>query len=177
MHKYYLPITLLFFCFGMTFISNAEEKPAYNVQPAPEILKHFLALEGEWQGTHKNHEGIDESIKLVYRTVSGGTAIEERIFAGTPQEMVTMYHGNGKEEIVMTHYCALGNQPRLKLSQTDGKQFEFNFLDGVGIDRETTGHMGGMKITLIDDNTILQEWAYYEDGEEKSVSAFTFTRR
>ena len=90
----------------------AEEPPGYTVQPPPEVLKHFLQLEGEWIGTHINHEGQEEQLKLVYRNVSGGTAVEERIFAGTPKEMITVYHGDGSNRVLMTHYCALGNQPR-----------------------------------------------------------------
>ena len=36
-------------------------------------------------GTHINHQGEEEQVELVYRTVSGGTAVEERIFAGYTQ--------------------------------------------------------------------------------------------
>jgi hypothetical protein len=44
-----------------------------------------------------------------YRLVSGGSVIEERIFAGTPKEMVTMYHDqHGK--LALTHYCILGTR-------------------------------------------------------------------
>ena len=37
------------------------EKPKYQTQPAPETLKHFTELEGEWIGTHLNHEGKEET--------------------------------------------------------------------------------------------------------------------
>ena len=167
------PLTLFLF---LSSIGIAEEPPGYTVQPPPEELKHFLQLEGEWIGTHVNHEGKEEQLKLVYRNVSGDTAVEERIFAGTPKEMITMYHGNGGDQVLMTHYCALGNQPRLQLEESDGKQFAFSYLDGVGIDRETTGHMGRMKMTVVDTNTIQHEWAYYEGGKEINVTQMTFKR-
>ena len=32
---------------------------------------------------------------------------------GTPMEMVTLYHMDGAE-LVATHYCAMGNQPRMR---------------------------------------------------------------
>lgn len=164
------------FVLGCSSLCFAEEPPGYTVQPPPEVLKHFLQLEGEWVGTHVNHEGQEEQLMLVYRNVSGGTAVEERIFAGTSKEMITVYHGDGSNRVLMTHYCALGNQPRLKLQETDGKVFDFVYVDGVGIDRETTGHMGGMKMTLVDENTIQSEWAYYEGGKEKNVTKMTFVR-
>ncbi len=153
-----------------------SEEPKHQAQPAPMALKHFIALEGEWLGTHINHEGEEEKVNLIYRTVSGGTAVEERIFANTPKEMVTMYHGD-QDGLLMTHYCMLGNQPRLKLENTHENTFKFTYLDGVGIDKETTGHMGSMKMTILDENTFEQEWAYYENGEKQNSATFTFTRK
>ena len=171
-YKFLLSITLI----AIFSIVVAEEEGAYKIQAAPELLKHFIGLEGEWTGTHVDHDGKEQQMKLAYRAVSGGTAVEERIFADTPKEMITVYHGDGGDKLLMTHYCALGNQPRLRLDQSDGSTFEFHYLDGAGIDRETTGHMGGMKMTIVDENTIQHEWAYYEGGEVKNVSKFTFTR-
>ena len=176
MNKYPLFFLTLIFNIALCPGSPAEE-PKYQTQPPPEALKHFIELEGEWIGTHINHNGEKEKVDLVYRTVSGGTAVEERIFANTPQEMVTMYHGSGNGGLLMTHYCMLGNQPRLRLEITDGKAFDFKFLDGAGIDRKKTGHMGGMKMTILDENTFEQEWAYFEEGESKNSSKFTFTRK
>ena len=169
---------ILTFLFSLLLFSNIlAEEPKYQTQPPPEALKYFIELEGEWIGTHINHDGEEEKVDLVYRTVSGGTAVEERIFANTPQEMVTMYHGSGNDGLLMTHYCMLGNQPRLYLEITDRKAFDFRFLDGAGIDLKKTGHMGGMKMTILDENTFEQEWAYFEGGEVKNSSKFIFTRK
>ncbi len=153
-----------------------SEEPTHQQQPAPMALKHFIALEGEWIGTHINHEGNEEKVTLIYRTISGGTAVEERIFADTPKEMVTMYHGD-QDNLFMTHYCMLGNQPRLRLENTHENIFKFKFLDGVGIDRETTGHMGAMEMKILDENTFEQAWAYYENGEMQNAAKFTFVRK
>ena len=159
----------------LTKIAISEE-PSYQVQPPPLALKHFITLEGEWIGTHINHEGKEEKVELIFRTVSGGTAVEERIFANTPKEMVTMYHGD-EDGVLMTHYCMLGNQPRLRLESIHENTFKFKFLDGIGIDRETTGHMGDMEMTIFNDNTFEQTWAYYENGEKQNSTKFTFIRK
>lgn len=176
MLKNYLYILAILFCL-LDSSNLVAEEPKYQTQPPPEALNHFIELEGKWIGTHINHDGKEEKVDLVYRTVSGGTAVEERIFANTPQEMVTMYHGSGDGGLLMTHYCMLGNQPRLHLDITNGKAFDFQFLDGAGIDRKKTGHMGGMKMTILDENTFEQEWAYFEGGEFKNSSKFIFTRK
>ena len=171
MNRYYLiPIVILLASYAFA------EEVTYKPLPAPEVLQHFIGLEGRWTGSHINHAGEEEQVNLEYRTVSGGTAVEERIFADTPKEMITVYHGDGSDKLLMTHYCMLGNQPRLQLSGREGDSFNFQFLDGAGIDREKTGHMGRMKMTIIDENTFEQEWAYYENGEELKVSKFVFVR-
>ena len=178
MYKYYFFVAIFILGITMSFIVGSEQpKPKYETKPAPEVLKHFTNLEGEWVGMHKNHEGEEEQVTLIYRTVSGGTAVEERIFANTPKEMITVYHGANDGGVLMTHYCMLGNQPRLQLENTHEQMFKFTYLDGVGIDRDKTGHMGGMRLTILDENTIQHEWDYYEDGEVKNSSKFTFTRK
>ena len=176
MHKHSVFTLTILFGLLISF-SAVSEEPKYQSKPAPEVLNYFTELEGEWVGTHINHKGEEEQVTLIYRTVSGGTAVEERIFADTPKEMITVYHGSDEGSVLMTHYCMLGNQPRLRLENTHEKMFKFEYLDGVGINRESTGHMGGMILTIVDENTIKQAWDYYEEGEVKNTSEFTFTRK
>jgi hypothetical protein len=80
--------------------------------PAVEDARfQFLkGLVGAWTGPAAM-DGMPAST-IEFRLTAGGTAIEEVEFAGTPMEMVTLYHLDGKE-LVATHYCALGNQPRM----------------------------------------------------------------
>ena len=176
MYKIYKFVVILLALMVMFSVVFSEET-IHQTIPAPEMLNTFKALEGEWAGTHTSHKSEEEQVTIIYRTISAGTAVEERIFADTPKEMITVYHGSDNGGILMTHYCALGNQPRMQLKNTDGKSFEFQFLDGVNIDRETTGHMGGMTLTVIDEDTIEHEWDYYEGGEVKDSGRFTFTRK
>jgi len=36
----------------------------------------------------------------------------EKLFAGQPKEMTTIYHLDGGQ-LVLAHYCSLGNQPHM----------------------------------------------------------------
>ncbi|MEM7401082.1 MAG: hypothetical protein AAF304_03945 [Pseudomonadota bacterium] len=175
MNKFFIQILTLIIGLIISLGSQSEE-PNYQTNPPPMALKYFIALEGEWIGIHIDHEGNEGKVDLVYRTVAGGTAVEERIFANTEKEMVTMYHGD-KDGLLMTHYCMLGNQPRLQLKNTHENTFKFVYLDGTGIDRGTTGHMGGMEMKILDENTFEQAWAYYENGNKLNTTKFTFTRK
>ncbi len=175
MKKFYSQLLFLFTGLTISFNSLSEEQQ-YQTNSPPMALKHFIALEGEWVGTHIDHNGNEQQIDLIYRTVSGGTAVEERIFANTAKEMVTMYHGD-EDGLLLTHYCMLGNQPRLQLKNTHENIFKFVYLDGVGIDRDSTGHMGAMEMTIHDENTFEQAWAYYENGKKRNTTKFTFIRK
>ena len=63
------------------------------------------ALEGQWEAT--TPEG---KTRIIYQVISNGTALLETIVS---ENMVSVYHPDGNG-ILMTHYCAAGNQPRLR---------------------------------------------------------------
>ena len=71
-------------------------------------LDKIKSLVGEWETT--TADGKSGTVK--YELISNGTAVEERL-GMHEEEMVTIYHMNG-DKLMMTHYCAFNNQPRLK---------------------------------------------------------------
>ncbi len=99
---------------------KGDECPMPAVKNSPELEK-MKSLAGTWTGTGKQANAKEESITVKYRVTSGGSAVEETIWPGQPQEMISMYHDrNGK--LTMTHYCVLGNQPEMELaSKANGK--------------------------------------------------------
>ena len=44
----------------------------------------------------------------------------ERIFPGTPQEMISVYYDDDKGRLAMTHYCMMRNRPTFKLVKSEG---------------------------------------------------------
>ena len=52
--------------------------------------------------------------RRLVRTTGGGSAVTETLFPGTAHEMMSVYHMDG-DDLVLTHYCAGGNQPRMML--------------------------------------------------------------
>jgi hypothetical protein len=93
--------------------SIGAEKGSKRQHPALDRLK---SLEGTWAGPAVWDQGGKKGevdFKLLYKTTSGGNAVMETMFPGTPGEMVTMYYLEG-EALVLVHYCSAGNQPRMK---------------------------------------------------------------
>src|SRR5689334_17181152 len=95
-------------------------------------FERMKSLVGTWKGKADMGQGMTE-FTVEYRLISGGSALEERIFAGTPKEMLTIYHDrNGK--LALTHYCMLGNQPGMVLTSARPKSFQFDFDPKCGVD-------------------------------------------
>jgi len=91
-----------------------KEEHHHGAPPARDARFEFLKqLAGTWVG---EAEGDMPRATLEFRVTAGGHAVEEREFLDTPMEMVTLYHMEGKD-LVATHYCMIGNRPRLHAAE------------------------------------------------------------
>jgi hypothetical protein len=152
--------------------TNAD--PNEKSQQGSAEFARMKALVGTWHGKADMGQGMME-FTVEYRLVAGGTALEERIFAGTPKEMVTMYHDqHGK--LALTHYCMLGNRPGMLLKSSDNKTLNFDFDDSCGVDAKAETHMHSLSITFDDNDTITQTWRLFSDGKAKDDHPFTLKR-
>src|SRR5215468_2556065 len=81
--------------------------------PAPHAgLERMKKLAGTWVAADKDGKPTDKVVSVVKLT-AGGSVVHETLFPGQPHEMISVYTVDGSD-LVMTHYCMLGNQPRLK---------------------------------------------------------------
>ena len=103
------------------------------------------------------------------------------MFPGDPHEMTNLYHMDGTH-LVITHYCAAGNQPRMVATsarQTDaGTVFHFD-IDSVSNLRESHNeYMGNMTLTILKDGGLRQEWrSYQRDGKLSDPTTFELSRK
>lgn len=131
-------------------------------------------LTGNWKGT--DEEG--KPVTITYRIVSGGSAIMESLeMAGQTDAMVTMYHVNGSK-LMMTHYCSLGNQPRMKAvkSPVVDSSITFSYMDATNLATIKQAHMSKLVVTFIDDDHFSQDWTMSKDGKEAHHAIFKFER-
>ena len=142
--------------------------------PMPfELVK---TLVGTWQGNKQALDG-QETITVEYALTARGTAVVERISPGTPKEMVSIYTQDG-HEMVMTHYCLLGNQPRMKTSSpVTENSITLSYIDGTGMRSAQDKHMHKLTLTIIDSRHINHEWTVFENGREQVTHTFAFARR
>ena len=131
-------------------------------------------LVGVWESTSNvGKEG--QSVRVEYRLTAGGSAIVETLFPGTPEEMISIYHDN-KEELSMTHYCMLQNQPNMRLLNAGADRLDFIFVEGNGIDPEKDAHMHALTISFVDQDHIIQKWTLFEGGKETGVTRLDLSR-
>ncbi len=124
-------------------------------------------LVGAWEG--KTSEG--KTIRISYQLVSGGTTVMETIDMDEHKGgMMTAYHLDG-EKLMMTHYCSMGNQPRMKVTNSDSKSITFTFVDGTNMTKDDA-HMHKLVITWKDANNITEQWTMRANGKDESHSLF-----
>jgi hypothetical protein len=123
------------------------------------------ALNGNWEG--KNSLG--EAVLVSFRVTSGGSAIMSEIQSqvkGQTEDMISMIHMDG-DRLLLTHYCAAGNQPRMQASTSpDGRTVSFRFLDATNLANPDAGHMDHVVFTSVDANHHTEEWHFIDHGKE-----------
>jgi hypothetical protein len=139
-----------------------------------EAFAKLKALSGTWAGPEMPGMG---KLRTTYRTIAGGSAVLETSFPGTKNEMVSVYHLNSRGRLVMTHYCMLGNQPHCTLDtkRSTDQQLVFKFDGGENI-RNTSMHMGGMKMALTGPNTMVCSCESFKDGKSSGEHTSTMRR-
>jgi hypothetical protein len=93
-----------------------------------QVFTQLSSLVGDWQGT-----GEQRSLKVSYRMTAKNTVLVETWTMSPTSESMTLYAlDNG--DLLATHFCPQGNQPRLRYSGlgSDGR-FLFSFKDATNL--------------------------------------------
>ena len=135
---------------------------------APAEWNRMKSLVGAWKGTAEG-----KPVSVTYALVSNGTALMETLDGDHDTTMITMYAPDGAS-LLATHYCAAGNQPRMRATGSpDGRSLAFGFVDVSGAGTEV---MRRLVVTFVDADHFRQTWtSRAADGREHS-SVFEYTR-
>lgn len=168
--------TVLLATLSITLVGGcATTGPRVAGEPDPSTKAAFESLKG-LAGTW---ESVDEKgqrgVAAVITVTSAGSVVREVMFPGAAHEMTNMYHLDGSS-IVATHYCAMGNQPRMRCTSSDGKTFDFRFDDITNLPSKDVDPMAGLVVSIKDKNTFTQTWdTLKQNGEHHMV--FELTRK
>lgn len=130
--------------------------------PASASFDRFKALAGDWVDADGSL-GMKGQVAATYRVTGAGSAVVERLFVGQPHEMTTVYHKDGAD-LALTHYCAAGNQPRMRARSVDGAVVNFDFDGGSNFDPARDMHMHSARIEFVGPDEVRQSWQSWDKG-------------
>ncbi len=168
-------------CLGLAAIACLVAVPAFGEDKAAPDAKAAFAkmktLAGEWTADAEGHGGADHPQKVIYKITAAGSTLMESQFPGSDHEMVSMYHLDG-DNLLMTHYCAAGNQPRMKYDPKASKPGElvFAFDGGTNFDPAKDMHIHNMSVVFSDDKHVNESWDAFIKGKKAMTTKFTLTR-
>jgi len=139
-------------------------------------FERLKALAGTWDGQAGDGQP-NLPATVTYRVASGGSVVEETLFPGTPHEMVSMYHlADGR--LVMTHYCSMGNQPRMRLDEkaSTPDRLVFAFDGGTNFDPAKDVHVHSGVIEWKGE-VLHADWAAWGGGREAGHKVFELRRK
>ena len=130
------------------------------------VMEKLAALEGDWIFLDENGEETD-MIGSTFRLTAAGSALVEVMAPGSPEgvEMVNMYHADG-DRVLMTHYCAAGNQPRMEVKATDDdNRLELKFESVTNLASPDANHMHHAEYVFHGDDRLTTRWWNMQDGK------------
>ena len=113
-HPLLLTASLLLAC-GSAQTPRALEDPG--------AFERLTAIAGTWQTTSEGGTTTAD-----YALLSRGTALVETWTGTSGARTLTVYHPDG-DTVRLTHYCAQGNQARLRLTEASATRFRFERED------------------------------------------------
>jgi hypothetical protein len=91
--------------------------------------------------------------------------------------MITLYTPDGNK-VALTHYCSMGNQPRMETSAVEAgaKQFDFAYMGATNLASESDAHMHHAVLQITDNDHFSETWTMLANGKEISET-FRFVRK
>jgi hypothetical protein len=156
---------------GKAAADQAEHFQMKNSPAGDAALARLKTLVGTWNGTTKD----GQKGSVTYRTISNGTCVEETLHTPDSVDMVSVYCPD-REGVMMTHYCAGNNQPRMRTRDTgDGNRMAFTFVDVTNLTDPKAGHMKSLVMVFEGKDRLTQEWTWASGGKE-GTEVFRFER-
>jgi hypothetical protein len=173
----------LMLCIGFTIAAStfvragdekkgADDKSAASAAASHDAFDALKSLQGTWVSIEPGPDGTHD--ELIFKPTGNGTVVTETMFPGSKHEMLNTYHMDG-DRLLVTHYCAQGVQPRMKLTSAENGVYKFEFLDCTNL-KSGEGHMGGLELT-IDGERLVERWLYLKDGQVTSEMTFELTKK
>jgi hypothetical protein len=134
--------------------------PALAADPAP--WARLKGLVGTWR---RSDAPASHPFRIRYRLISADTALVEEFGDPARQPTQTVFNLDG-DRLLATHYCAQGNQPRLRLRPGPTDAMVFEFLDATNLHSAADSHLVRLTLRWRDEDHLVREEVYAANGKE-----------
>ncbi len=159
---------------------RAESLTPAAIDRAPEAVAQaafaqLRRLEGTWEGKIAS-DTVRSPAQVTFFVTAKGTAVVERIVIEDPVEMVSVYYLDSGG-LLMAHYCAAGNQPRMMLGRASrSDSLRFVFAGGTGFDVSSDMHMHAKQVIMSGPDRLRLVWETFVGGRSESVDTIVLNR-
>jgi hypothetical protein len=147
--KFLYPLAVvLLFTISCASVQHGHDENGHTVPPdtSSAELNRMKELAGTWTSTTSMFGKKDEQVFTEYSVTAGGSAVLEKIFPGTPNEMVSLYYDDDQGKLAMTHYCMMRNRPYFTLVSSSNDEFKFDVTKIEGQKSKDTPSMGAITL-------------------------------
>ena len=124
-------------------------------------------LAGTWQRVDPASPAA-RSFRITYQLISADSALVEVFGDPAKQPTQTVFHLDG-DHVLATHYCAQGNQPRLRLrADATPDRLVFEFLDATNLRSPADSHLVRLIFRWLDGGRLSREEVYLTNGKEEA---------
>ncbi len=158
--------------------------PAAAELTATDAFTTLKGMAGNWYGTPEG-VGVEAEAEAIeagqvmheIEVSAAGTVVMETMGPGTEHEMINMYHLDG-DELVLTHYCAGGNQPTMRLNRetSTAERLIFDFTGGTNLDPDNDHYIHDMELGIQGEGKVESVWNSWAGGEQGATMIFHLKR-
>ena len=149
-------------------VARAADAP--NIHTPETAFAALETLAGNWT----NEKSPQADPGMIVRTTGAGSAVMVTFFPGTAMEMLSVFHLDGPDRLVHTHYCALQNQPTMELVECYRPGvMRFEFVSGTNMDVEKDMHSHNTEIQILDDGKFKVVVEGWNEGMPSDTREFT----
>jgi hypothetical protein len=144
-----------------------------------EMFDRLKGLVGRWRGTYTwsgARTGSGE-VAVSYSLSGHGTAVVENVSMDSSDTSMTSVYHLDHGRLRMTHFCAAGNQPRLKASarQPERNAVTFELVDVTNLRTPDAGHVHAARLAFPGPDELEIEFTF-KTGSAESVERLQLRR-
>jgi hypothetical protein len=134
---------------------------------AQKSFDQLKTLTGSWEGKDSRGGVFRGGIfRITFEDIAGGSALMSKMQYSKGQ-MISIFHMDGPNRLMLSHFCSDGTQPRLIASASpDGKTITFDFLDATNLATPDAGHYRRIVLTMLDANHHTEDWTFNDHGKD-----------